>query len=193
MRLQHEQNCCSHCQARCEHRANKGSYNTGKRELNPVIAWQSFHCGIRHCHCRAQENCYLQRNLMPNKECSEELIKVLAWSTAAVPQWGLRRQNIIPTHSPYIYFWSKMWSSCHETEFAWERWKLKQCPTKGCPMSLVSRCALMPFGTFMWRDVLLISEPKDNFSKEDGVWHSPFHASLQGLLRIMRVLMLVLL
>lgn len=73
MRLQDEQNCCSNCQARFEHRANKGSYNTGKRELNSVIAWQSFHCGIRHCHCTAQENCYLQRTLMPNKECSEEL------------------------------------------------------------------------------------------------------------------------
>lgn len=73
MRLQEGQNCCSHCQAHFEHRANEGSYNTGKRELDSVIAWQSFHCGIRHCHCTAQENCCLQRNLMPNTECCEEL------------------------------------------------------------------------------------------------------------------------
>lgn len=106
MRLQDEQNCCSHCQARFEHRANKGSNNTGERELNSVIAWQSFHCGIRHCHCTAQENCGLQRNMMPNTECSEERVEIelLAWSTAAIPTTGLKKTKTYSSpHSLYRF------------------------------------------------------------------------------------------
>lgn len=84
-----------------------GGHLTLEEGINSVIAWQSFHCGTRQCPCTAQENCYLQRNLMPNKECGEELNQSISLIHSCQSYNGVEEDKNI-FQRPYVCFLFKM-------------------------------------------------------------------------------------